>query len=106
MNVPKLELIINVLNSINPVLILRERRRIEENRREISHIEIYDVVSKELPIFVKEMPNLLEYEICGFQDATRRGEFTFPKHQTTEECVAIYFKYEAKRLGLNIKEKL
>lgn len=97
MNMLKLELL-NILNNINPISIYRKKQKVKHNKKVISHKIIFDIVSKELPLLVEEMPNFLEYEIYGFQKAAEKGEFTFPEYHPIEECILVYFKDISKHL--------
>ena len=92
--------VLNVLNNINPITILRKRQKVEHNKITISHSTIINVLAKELPCLVKEMPNFLEYEIYEFQKATKNGEFTFPENHAIGKCITWYFQDMARDLGL------
>lgn len=99
MNVSKSQLL-NILNDISPILIFRGKRKIKHNKKTIDYNTIFNVISKELLFLVEEMPNFLDYEIRGFQEAAERGEFTFPEYYSIEECILVYFKDMKKCLGL------
>lgn len=94
---------LNALNSMNPVSIIRGKQKVKHNKIIISYSTVINILAKELPYLVKEMPNFLEYEICAFQEAARNGEFVFPKYHRIEESIVAYFK-EMEKHSIPIKK--